>query len=99
MGDNASESGFGLARCPCSAAKEPGHFGPDDPISVGMPLAVAAEASLGERVRQGDPKAFEALYEEYTPAISLWMNPPRMKSCAFLATSSFGASRRVLVNR
>src|SRR2546422_9007903 len=33
-----------------------------------MPVAVA-EASLGERVRQGDPEAFEALYEEYTPAI------------------------------
>jgi RNA polymerase sigma factor (sigma-70 family) len=34
-----------------------------------MPLAVVTEASLGERVRQGDTKAFEALYEEYTPAI------------------------------
>src|SRR3990167_9177602 len=35
--------------------------------------------------------------KEYPPAISLWMNPPRMRSCAFFATSSFGASRRVLV--
>src|SRR5665213_1230861 len=33
----------------------------------------------------------------YTPAISLWMYPARIKSCAFFATSSFGADFRVFV--
>src|SRR4029077_5582867 len=40
---------------------------------VGMPVA---EAALGERVRDGDVEAFNALYEEYAPGIYDFLRRP-----------------------